>query len=374
MSIFLGVITFLYIFLLFFLLYGYKKLPKFSGKTLPPKTSFSIIVAFRNEAKNLPQLLNSLQHLNYPKDFFEVILINDESEDMSEEVCQKFGREHQDLHLKLLQNKRTSQSPKKDALTTGIKTAEMKYIITTDADCQVPQNWLRDFNAKIMETGALMIAGPVVPLTHNGFWSSFQELDFYSLQAATMGGFGVGLPFMCNGANFCYSKNGFESVNGFEGNTEIASGDDIFLLEKFRKKGLTVVFLKSKSAVVLTVIQPTVKGLIAQRVRWAAKTSAYKGFFGKAVGLIILLMNFTLVVAIIGFATGNFSSKILMLPFLLKFNVDFLLIYSGAGFFGREMALKNYFFSSLVYPFFISYVAVLSLFTGYQWKGREFKK
>lgn len=374
MSIFIGVITALYFFLLLFLYYGYNKLPPFSGKTPGLLTGFSVVVAFRNEANNLPNLLRSLQHLNYPKDFFEVIMINDESEDRSEEVCRKFANEHPDLHLKLLQNKRTSGSPKKDAITTGIETAEMEFIITTDADCRVPRNWLKDFNSNIRATGAQMIAGPVIPIPHQSFWGSFQELDVYGLQAASMGGFGVDLPFMCNGGNLCYSKKGFERVEGFEGNSEIASGDDIFLLEKFRKKGFKTVFLKSKSVVVSTALQPTLKDLIAQRVRWAAKTSAYTGFFGKTVGLTVLLMNLTLIGAFLVVATGNLSPMNVLLPFLLKFNVDFLLIYSGARFFGREMVLKNYIFSSLVYPLFSSYVATLSLFKSYQWKGRQFKK
>lgn len=374
MSVVLGVLTFLYIFLLLFLLYGYKNLPEFFGKNTAPKIRFSIIIPFRNEAEYLPQLLHSLKHLNYPKQLFEIILVNDGSEDTSEEICRKFAEENRELSLKLLQNKRSSGSPKKDALTTGIKAAEKDYMITTDADCLLPPKWLITFDAKIKETDAKMLAGPVTPVPKKGFLNSFQELDFFSLQAATMGGFGVDLPFMCNGANFCYSKKAFEKVNGFEGNSEIASGDDIFLLEKFRKEELKTVFLKSRSAIVTTALQPDLKSLISQRIRWAAKTSAYKSFFGKVVGLTVLLMNLVLATAFLGFVTGIFSSQILLLPFLLKFNVDFLLIYSSAQFFGREKALKTYFFSSLIYPFFSSYVAILSLFKDYHWKGRRFKK
>ncbi len=374
MSIFLGVTTFLYAFLLLFLVYGFKKLPNFFRNKTAPETGFSVIIPFRNEAKNLPQLLHSLKMLNYPKELFEIILVNDASEDTSEEFCKNFAENNPELDLKLLQNKRTSGSPKKDALTTGIKFAKKEYIITTDADCMLPQDWLKEFDAGITGTGVEMIAGPVAPVPKNGFLNSFQELDLYSLQAATMGGFGVDLPFMCNGANFCYSKKAFLKVNGFTGNEGIASGDDIFLLEKFRQEGFKTTFLKSKAAVATTHLQPTFKGLISQRIRWAAKTSAYKGFFGKAVGLTVLFMNFGLVLAFVAVAAGVFPFQILFFPFLLKFNVDFLLIYSGAQFFDREKVLKNYFFSSLIYPFFSSYVAILSLFSGYQWKGRPFKK
>ncbi len=374
MSIFLGIITFLYVFLLLFLLYGYIKLPDFSGNNPAPKTGFSILIPFRNEAKHLPQVLHSLKMLNYPKELFEIILVNDASEDTSEEICKNFAENNPELDLKLLQNKRTSGSPKKDALTTGIKTAEKENIITTDADCLLPQDWLREFDAAITETGAKMIAGPVTAVPKKGFFNSFQELDLFSLQAATMGGFGVYLPFMCNGANLCYSKKAFLEVNGFSGNEGIASGDDIFLLEKFRKKDFKTAFLKSKAAIVSTALQPDLKNLVSQRVRWAAKTSAYKGFFGKIVGLTVFLMNLSLVLATLGILAGIYPIKILLLPFLLKFNVDFILIYNGAQFFGREKALKNYFFSSIIYPFFSSYVAILSLFSGYHWKGRRFKK
>lgn len=374
MSIFLGVITFLYVFLLLFLLYGFKKLPNFFGKNTAPKTGFSIIIPFRNEAEHLPQLLASLKQLNYPKDLLEIILINDGSKDPSEEICKNFAEENPALPLKLLQNERTTGSPKKDALTTGIKQAKMEYIATSDADCRLPENWLQELNTAILESGAKMIAGPVAPVPKKGFLNSFQELDLFSLQAATMGGFGVHIPFMCNGANLCYSKKVFLEVNGFEGNSSIASGDDIFLLEKFRNEGHKTSFLKSKAAMVSTALQPTWKSLISQRVRWAAKTSAYKSFFGKAVGLTVLLMNLGLVVVFSGYAAGFFPSNLLIIPFLLKFNVDFIMIYNGATFFGRENALKNYFFSSLIYPFFSSYVAILSLFSGYHWKGRRFKK
>ncbi|HER40611.1 MAG TPA: hypothetical protein ENO10_05270 [Salinimicrobium catena] len=132
--------------------------------------------------------------------------------------------------------------------------------------------------------------------------------------------------------------------------------------------------MKSKAAIVHTALQPTWRSLLSQRIRWAAKTSAYKSFFGKAVGLTVLLMNFGLVVTFLGFASGFFPSNLLIIPFLLKFNIDFIMIFNGARFFGRENAMKNYFFSSLIYPFFSSYVAILSLFTGYHWKGRRFKK
>ena len=378
MILFLGVITFLYVFLLLFLLYGTKQVPEFFGKTSAPKITFSVVIPYRNEAEDLPKLLESLLNLKYPSELFEVLLVNDASEDASEDLCIAFQQKNSGLQVKLLQNIRKTGSPKKDAIQTAIASAKHDFIITTDADCIFPENWLSEFNSFISEKDAQVVAGPVKldpeKSSKNSFLDIFQELDIFSLQSATVGGFGVELPFMCNGGNFCYSKKAFIEVNAFEGNSEIASGDDIFLLEKFKRAGLRPMFLKSKDAVVTTLPQKNSQSLISQRVRWAAKTSSYKSFFGKLLGLVVLLMNLTLVLGLLALSTGYLESRIFLIIFLFKFNVDFLLIYSSARFFGRERIMKNYLWCSSIYPFFSSFVALISIFSGYTWKGRRFKK
>lgn len=378
MSVLIGILTLSYVFLLLFLLFGFSKVPEFFGKSTAPKTTFSIVIPFRNEAENLPALFRSIEKLKYPPELFEVILVNDASEDASENLCREFIQANSNLNIQLLQNNRTSESPKKDAITTAVRKAAFGYILTTDADCEVPEKWLSEFDSKISESGAKMLAAPVMLDQKNGqkssFLTIFQELDIFSLQAATIGGFGVNLPFMCNGANFCYEKKAFQEVHGFEGNDKIASGDDIFLLEKFRRKGLKTVFLKSKAAIVTTPPQPDLKSFFSQRIRWAAKTSAYKSFFGKTVGLLILLMNLMVVLTFLGTLSGKFPVQLFLFPFVLKFNVDFILIYNSAQFFEREKILKNYFWCSFIYPVLSSCIAIASLFSGYEWKDRRFKK
>jgi cellulose synthase/poly-beta-1,6-N-acetylglucosamine synthase-like glycosyltransferase len=308
---------------------------------------------------------------------FEILAVNDASEDTSEELWQKFRKEHPQLNLRLLNNIRTSGSPKKDAISLAISASDYDFIVTTDADCVVPQEWLKNFNSAIEGTAAKAIAGPVALKTEGSkmsFLRGFQEMEILSLQAATIGGFGVDLPFMCNGANFCYSKKAFMQVGGFEGNHEFASGDDIFLLEKFRQKGLKPIFLKSPEAIVQTSATKSWSGLFSQRVRWAAKAAAYKSTFSKGVGLIVFLMNFSLVLATPGTIANALPAWLLSFMFLIKFNVDFLLIYNSAKFFGRKQAVKSYFFNSILYPFFSSMVVFYSLFSGFNWKGRQFKK
>jgi len=256
--------------------------------------------------------------------------------------------------------------------------ASFDWIITTDADCVVPESWLRILDTKIREQSPKMIVAPVAYLAKNGFLHHFQGLDFLSLQGITMGGFGMkdkkfGHPFLCNGANLCYSKESFREVNGFEGNDHIASGDDIFLLEKmFQKYPEKVQFIKSKEAIVLTSSKDSLKELIQQRVRWAAKTTAYDSMYTKLVGLLVFGMSLSLVVLFFLGATGKLQWLQVGFIFLLKFNIDFVLLFKTSQFFEQQKVMKSYFLSSLLHPFFTVFVALLSLKKSYTWKDRTY--
>ncbi|HET8886593.1 MAG TPA: glycosyltransferase family 2 protein, partial [Salinimicrobium sp.] len=243
-----------------------------------------------------------------------------------------------------------------------------------DADCEVPENWLTEFDCFIQKTEVKFISGPVVFEKGKGLLNIFQRIDFMSLQGATIGGFGIGKAFMCNAANLCYEKSVFIELNGFSGNEKIASGDDIFLLEKMQSAGHKIGYLKSKSAIISTQSQPTFAQLVNQRVRWAAKASAYQNPFSKFVGILILLMNLSIILGLNAALFGIIDSRYFFYVFLVKFNVDFLLIYPTAIFFENEKLLKNYFWCSFIYPFFTGFIALKASLYGYSWKDRRFRR
>jgi len=58
--------------------------------------------------------------------------------------------------------------------------------------------------------------------------------------------------------------------------------------------------------------------------------------------------------------------------FLLKFNIDFVLLYKTSQFFEQQKVMKSYFLSSLLHPFYTVLIAVLSLKKSYTWKDRAY--
>ncbi|WP_411767271.1 glycosyltransferase [Winogradskyella sp. A3E31] len=373
------IIILVYLLVIGLLVYGFNKVTDFHLRDIPSKTKFTVLIPFRNEVDNLPTLLDSLSKLNYPSYLYEIIMIDDASSDGSKASIEKLlsQREFQKLSkfITVIDNNRFSKSPKKDAIVTGISIAKHPWILTTDADCTVPKYWLESFDEHIQTHNPDCLVGPVKFTGLSSFFTRFQILDTISLQGATIGGFGLKIPFLCNGANFGYRISAFNMVNGFDGNTDIASGDDIFLMDKFLKhKSLTVNYLKTDKAIVRTNVASNLKELISQRVRWASKTSKSKNHISKLIGLIIAFTNIMLVALVPLALYESISLKSAGFIFLLKFSIDLLHIFKASRFFNQEPALLSYPFASLFYPIFSSYVFFISLFSKYQWKGRRFKK
>lgn len=368
-------ITGSYVSLLLWLYFGITKTPRFSFSISYSKTSFSIIIALRNETENLSRLLQSLSKLDYPKNLFEILFVDDASSDNSREIIQEFITKHPKLQVQLLQNNRMSVSPKKDAISTAVKQAKYEWILTTDADCKVPKNWLIYYDAFIVQKKAVLVAGLVSYKQNKGFLSHFQQLDWASLVGTTIGSFAWKKPIMCSGANLAYKKESFNEVNGFQGNEHIASGDDVFLLQKMNEKYPNqVFFMNAPEALVETQALTIWKKVFQQRIRWAKKTSNIPSLFTKFVGICVFLMNLLLVMlGVLSFIYSNLIA-LFVLVFAIKIVIDFLLLKKTTYLLQSKNRLKHYISGSLLYPFFSIGVVFASLFSNYRWKGRNFSK
>ncbi|MFN7675831.1 glycosyltransferase family 2 protein [Flavobacterium sp.] len=373
-EIILFVVLVIYVVFILQLIIGFEKVKSFVRTDEKPKTAFTIIVPFRNEEKNLSKLLQSISKLNYPYKLIEVILVDDFSTDSSERICIRWRLEHEYLDTTLLENLRLSNSPKKDAIGRAMPIAKHDWIITTDADCIVNPNWLLTIDNYIQNNDAEMIVGAVIYKTKNNWFHHFQQLDLLSLQGTTIGSFGINKPFMCNGANFAYTKKLFQELDGFNGNNKIASGDDVFLLQKaVAKVPEKVHYLKNTETIVKSKPENDLFKLFMQRVRWASKTSSYQSSYAKFLAIIVLSMNLSLVCGLWFVVYGCCNWKILLIPFLIKYLVDYCLLYKA-----NKYLLKGKWLlplaSSLLYPFYSSLVGIYSLFGSFSWKGRTFKK
>ncbi len=217
-----------YLYLLLKIYFSLRKIRPY----IPPESSdvfVSVIVACRNEEKNLPPLLSDIAAQNYNPDLFEVIIIDDNSTDTTFKIASCFTGIK---NLKIINN---SGSGKKNAIKTGVEACQGELVITTDADCRVGIGWINTITSFYAGNKPGMIICPVELKGGRGFFQRFQELEFLSLQGVTAGTAAAGNPVMCNGANLSFSKEAYQKYSG-NLHDEKVSGDDVFLLHNIKQE------------------------------------------------------------------------------------------------------------------------------------------
>jgi cellulose synthase/poly-beta-1,6-N-acetylglucosamine synthase-like glycosyltransferase len=330
----------------------------------------SVIIAVRNEEKNVAGLVGYLARQFYPKALFEVIVVNDHSTDNTLNVLSTLTN---DLTLKILQLPDGITSKKK-AIEAGIKEASGELIVTTDADCSMGELWLQSFASFYRETGAQFIAAPVKMDSRFTLLDTFQSLDFLAMQAITGASVNNRFHTMCNGANLAYTKSAFLEVNGFEGIDEIPSGDDMLLMHKiYSRHPNKVLYMKNSEAIVSTHPECSWKNFLQQRIRWASKAVHYEDkriFYVLAVTYLVNVCYLVLAVAAI---IKIYWLSFLLLLLLAKVLIEFPFVNASAIFFGQQKLMKYFPFLQPVHIVYVIISGWLGRFGSYEWKSRVIK-
>jgi len=365
------VVLTVYLFLLTALTIGwYKMIHKTNANPVSSSLSLiTVIVPFRNEAHCLPSLINSLALLNYPEEKFEVVLVNDHSEDESAQALGLLIRNRPNFRqLDLGDN----EVGKKMALTKGIELGVGEIIVTTDADCRVPGDWLAQINNAMQSKSTQMVFGGVKFDPTNSFFARLQAMEFASLIGSGAASIGLGYFTMCNGANLAFRKSAFVEVGGYDGNFGIPSGDDEFLASKILTKYPgSVKFLKERDAVVGTLPQPTVNDFINQRLRWAGKWKFNKSWLTKLVALAVLFTQIVFVCLVVSLFRHNGNEMIVASLIMIKFFLEGAFLYSVYRFLEVRWSWVSFFVLQFIYPLYVIGIGIVSQGRYYDWKGRR---
>ena len=335
-------------------------------------TQFTVIIPARNEAANIKACVDSILNQDYPAAAFEIIVIDDFSEDDTAFIVHALSQQYPQLRLlKLADHCKEGETLayKKKAIEIAVAQAKGDWILTTDADCIVPSRWLLLYNAYIHQHQPCFVAAPVMFIKTAGILNQFQVLDFLALQGITAAAVGAGKHSMSNGANLGFEKAAFIAVGGYQGVDHIASGDDMFLMHKMKQTlHKPVGYLFHPDAIVLTAAMDTWKGFIMQRIRWASKARYYDDHSITMVLTLVYLFNLSFICLAL---MGSWSTLLIALAFKTFFELFFL--DPVAKFFQLQPELKYFVFYQ---PIHIVYNIAAGLFgqlKTYSWKGRKVK-
>ncbi len=362
------IITALYLIIIAAFTFGlYNLKEKFYSFNKKNIIKVSVLIAARNEEKNIEKLLQTIYNQTFPKELYEVIIVDDHSEDDTRIKVNNFINNHKNINIRLLE---ATSEGKKKAISQALHNAENELIMVTDADCELNSEWIETVVGFYQDKKCKMILAPVLLSPANNLFEKMQVLEHLSLIASTAGSANIGFPVMCNGANMAYERISALEVEKLRHDFNIQSGDDMFLLEQFVKKygSKNVKFLQNKSAIVKTKACKNIKEFIRQRRRWVSKSKSYTNSKIILTALVVLFFNLSIVSLFLSafFIPALWSLYILLT--LLKFFIDFPILKNITNFMNQGKILKWTLPLEFIYPFYAVFTAISGLLLKVNWK------
>ncbi len=328
--------------------------------------SFSIVVAARNEEQNIRQCLEALANLNYPKELYEIIVVNDRSTDRTAAIVKEAAMQHPHIRCVDVVANMTDMPHKKNALRIGIEQSKNEIIACTDADCVVPSNWIGELSKQFMDTvGA--VAGYSLYDFHNAPSLGKTFLRYEELKNSLGAAAGIGLKsaYMCTGRNFAYRRKVYDEIGGYEKIKHSVSGDDDLFIQLIqREKRWDIRYLTSPGSYVLTQPPNSLSQFIHQRTRHISASKYYPLKMKLLLGT-VHVFNFSILVSLF------FLPLTSLILFMAKINVDAVIIARGKELFNEEFTVIEFSVSELAYMLYNSFIGPLGFIKKFNWKGSQ---
>lgn len=335
-----------------------------------PDLFLSVVIAVRNEESNIEACIKSILRNNFPKTLYEVIVVNDHSADHTHSIMERINSKN----LRRIDLVDPAITGKKAALQVGIESAKGDYILTTDGDCIVPEQWLRYFAYYFQCLKKNLVVGPVAIKSQARFLERFQSLDVLATMGVTAGAIQGEWHYAANGANLGFKKSLFNRLEGFRGNEQFASGDDMFFIHKVAEDNKSqIAYLKHRSQLVWTKAETSWQDLIRQRTRWASKTNAYTDKHLQFILIFIFIFNVSILLNILlAPFLPYYMIPLLLLQLLSKSIIDYLFLKTLSKYYQVSTWLLWFPLAFPVFSVFYLIVAYSGLSKeNYIWKGRK---
>ncbi len=353
---------------------GLSKLKKHQNKPIEiannPTKKVSVLLCARNEEQNLPTILPYLFEQSYPDNQWELLIADDRSTDSTPQILAEI-KSNSTINIKIIRIEITPEgvSPKKHALTELHKHVTGDIVLTTDADCLVPPEWISSMVHEFDKETAMVLGHSAYTKTtqiNDNLWG-IQSLDFLSHGIVAAGACALGAPINSNANNLAYLKSAFDEVDGYKNIETIASGDDDLLLHKLIQAHRNIKYCTNPDSFVETFPQDSYAGVWEQRKRWASKTIHYTPSTVIFLSAVFLYYSLILICIIL----GVFSNYLLFLGLTTlawKSWCDWTVMKKGAALLNKEPLLKYFYQTALLHIPGIIGAVIFGTMGKFEWK------
>lgn len=369
----------IYAYYVLYFLDGIRKLKRTAPVLDNSKLPFlTVLISARNEEENIETTIRSIANQDYPENLFEIIAINDRSDDKTGEILENLRNEIDNLHVLHIASLPVKMPPKKHALYLGTKIAKAEYIVTTDADCTHHKHWLRSYACNVCTdmgvcAGMSYFAKDDYRSSFEKLWQTMQAIDAASQTLLSAGAIGKQMGFSANGSNMMFKKEIYQKFGVDCMKQKFTSGDDYFLIQTAAEKGYGLAFLTNEESVVISRPIDTLRQLFEQRARWGSKSpsstkTVLPFLYSTALFYVsLILYPFSLL-------WGGFNIYIFIMLLGVKIIPETIFLSYSYGKFNLNFKPIHFLFLQLFHAPFNIAAGIKGVFFGFKWKGTKFRK
>ncbi|MFA8343017.1 MAG: glycosyltransferase [Rhodothermaceae bacterium] len=310
--------------------------------------------------------MESLDKIDYPKEKIELLVVNDNSTDATQEIIEEFTK-GKSKFISLKSRKSIGElKGKANAIANAMEIATGEVIFTTDADCIVKPDWVKTILSYYDDD----VAG-VFGFTHQpgkSIFTKMQSADLIYLLTVSSGRMNMDSPMSCIGNNMSYKRSVYDEVGGYEAIPFSVTEDYRLLREMIKLDKYKFRYPVDVNALVTTKPCPDLKTLYRQKKRWSVGgleagrqgfSAMLAGYFGN---FLVLVLPFVFSWVTLGLVLTRFISDYLFLKSMhKKLELEFSVI--------KLIYFEFYFF---IYALLTPPVVITS--RNIVWKDSKFKR
>ena len=353
-------LTFYCLGILWFIIGALKSKQKVYTSNIADNLNVSVIVCVKNGESSLPNILKDLSNQIYNSKI-EFIIVDDNSFDNTKVIINEFvSKDNRFKYVHSLDGSKNLKF-KKRALDAGIKFSKYDYLLFTDVDCRVGNNWAQSI-ANNFINGSDYVIGYSKVANGSKFVSKFQQIDFMMLMYATLGSTTLKYPIASTGQNQAYKKALFKYVDGFNKISHLMQGDDSIFLNICKKSENTIInFSKNPSSFVKSKVHTNWKDFILQRARWAGDANImwkYNKLFFIYILSTFFINLFLFLSPFLFFILG----ELVVIAYLLKLIFELLLYITGTYKFNESLNILLFLKWFLLQPMYVFFMGIFSFY------------
>lgn len=331
------------------------------------RPTVSIVIAARNEETNIRACLESVSRLRYPKEFLDVIVVNDRSTDATQTIIEEIAATNSSITpLNAVEDPSGKLKGKTNAIAQGVDVARGEILLFTDADCIVPERWVEETVKYYTEENVGMVAG-FTSLRAGNIFERIQALDWFVLFSIAAAVIRLHFPVTAVGNNLSVRRKAYEAVGGYRA-IPFSITEDYALFNAITATGTWKArFPIDAGTLVESLPCGSWKELFRQKKRW---------FIGGAEMNLksILLFGTGFVFKSLFVLNLLFSGiAVVLVPFLAKCIADYLLVHPALTTFKKSNLVLYLLPFELYYICYVVLFPPLVLFNrDVKWKERKF--